>query len=191
MRSRSVTIVDGIVVDPPHDLVDDLDGSSDLRVVGRHHDTIRMPTRDRAHRGPLLAIPIATAAEHDDQRTRASCDTTGRFEQPLEAVGRVRVVDDDRHAAASALVGLDDLETARDCGQRRNCTDGNVDVDAELDGGRERGQRVRHVEVAADRHLDSSTAPDIAMRGCCHFHLGQVLGAVGHDAELPPDDVAR
>ena len=48
------------------DLQDDPDGILGARIVARHDDAVRRDSRGRAHERPLVGIPVAAAAEHDD-----------------------------------------------------------------------------------------------------------------------------
>ena len=82
-------------------------GFSERGIVGGRDRDVGEAARDLAHRRPLAAVAVAAAAE--DQDDLAVRQLAHRREQPLERVGRVRVVDEDR----VRLPGLDALEAAR------------------------------------------------------------------------------
>ena len=56
--------------------------------------------RDAAHDRPLALVAIAAAAEHADEAAR--CEGPQRIERRAERLGLVRIVDDDKTAAAPA-----------------------------------------------------------------------------------------
>src|SRR5262249_57553736 len=77
-------------------------------IVRSDPDVVAEPRRDRAHEGPLAAVPVAATAEDDAEPPLRSDELPCRLERPLERVGSVRVVHDDEEG----LSGLDTLEAA-------------------------------------------------------------------------------
>ena len=105
------------------------------RIVGRRDRDVGEPARDLAHRRALAAVAIAAAAE--DEHDLPVRQLAHRLEQPLERVGRVRVVDEDR----IGLPGLDALEPARHVAHaRRRAAATSSGGIAEAEAGRGRGE---------------------------------------------------
>ena len=77
------------------------------RIVGRRDRDVGPAPGDLAHRRPLAAVPVAAAAE--DENDLLVRELAHRREQPLEGVGGVGVVDEDR----VGLPGLDPLQPSR------------------------------------------------------------------------------
>ena len=94
-------------------------GSSVRGIVGRRDRDVRQPPRDLAHRRPLAAVAVSAAAEDEDDLLVRQLPH--RLEQPLERVGRVGVVHEDR-------VGLARLDRSSRPGTLRHLADRGGDV---------------------------------------------------------------
>ena len=126
-------------------------------VVGDDRD-VGERARDRAHQRPLAAIAVAAGAEHHVQPP-VVCGRSAR-QQPLQRVGRVRVVDIDRGAIRPAAPPVPSAR-ARPSGAaagraRRRCP---------VTLGERRGhQRVVGLEPARQRQLDTRCSPPACRR---------------------------
>ncbi len=129
---------------PLLDVVDDGAGVLGAGIVGGGNRQVRAPDRDASHDRPLAAVPVAAAAEDDDEP--ASGQRPQRSERALERVGRVGVIaeHDARHVG-------DPLHPARHLRRRREATHDLAQRPPESERARDGSQRIGHVEVSQQR----------------------------------------
>ena len=122
-------------------------------VVVGDDDEVGEPGRDLAHDRPLAGVAV-TAGPEDDQQPAAGERPQG-LEGGLDGIRLVGVVDDDRER----LPGVDALEPARHPPASRDAGGDGRRVEAGLGARRDRGQGVRDVEVARERHAAPTSTP--------------------------------
>ena len=180
------------------DVVEDLVRILRPGVVVGDEDDVGVLVRHPAHLGALRRVPVAAAAEDGDDVVRAGF--ANGFDGPLQSLGRLRVVDDDReglalvhelHAPGRGLHRLDALgddvqgNLHRDPGGDGGGYVGNVHLaDQARDGveGSHRGSnRHRGLEQGEVRALDEDVrlVGFILLRGVGHYgHGGRRLGEI-------------
>lgn len=161
---------------PGADLLDDCDRILAARIVGRQHDDVGEARGDRAHHGPLAAIPVPAATEHDDDARLVGHVRPGAFgahrgQHLLEAGRGVGVVDDRDHPARA----LDGLEPAGNPLHLPEPLDDGVRFDTEGPGRARRGERVRDVEIAAEVELHQPLAQPEAALGQAQLEITHVV----------------
>ena len=136
------------------------DGGGILRpwVVGCHDDPVGERGGDGPHRRALGVVAVAARSEHDEHAPRRHSPRRG--DHLLQTVGRVGVVDDHHRPVGRPL---DQLEAARDGPRRGEPGDDVVGADAEDLRRRRRGERVGHVEAAAETDDDPPAVPRVGV----------------------------
>ena len=129
-------------------------------VAGDHHH-VGEPGGDGAHQRPLLAVTVATGAEHDDHPATGADDGTTGGDHLLETVGGVGVVDDhvDRVRRADGA-RRDPLEAARHRLGGGEAAHDVVGGHAQCRRGGGRGQHVHHVERSTERRHQPHVTAD-------------------------------
>ena len=122
------------------------------RIVVGHDRHIGEAGRSRAHHRPLARIAVAAAAEHQDEA--AAHEWPQGRERFLERIGLVGVIDEHRRAADLA----DTLQASRRAAQLLHRMKHRVGFAASRDAEPGRDQRVRDLEVAGQRKLQTPAA---------------------------------
>ena len=142
------------------DLIEDARGIFRARIVRGHEYDIGKRRRDASHDRALRAVAVAAAAEHREDASRRNLPR--RIQDVLQAVGRMRIVDDDGerlprideleapgHALESFERPLDRL--GRDPFRERRA-DGAHDV-VDIEDSRDAERKIHSAESACKRQL--------------------------------------